>query len=91
MNEIYSDRIEALMTLLAQPDPPDLTRGHRSLCAGAPDRTRRWAYLPTAYVQHQRRGYAIEDENGAATPVSFTWPARAIAEAEDAVLCGPRH
>lgn len=60
------ERTEAVIALLAQPDPPELTRGHRSLCGGAPDRARRWAYLPTAYVQHQRS--ETPEALGATTP-----------------------
>ena len=45
------ERRQALAQLLAQPDDPDLQRGHRVLLDGRPDRHEMVPYLAAAYVQ----------------------------------------
>ncbi|MGE0593577.1 MAG: hypothetical protein AB7G23_06170 [Vicinamibacterales bacterium] len=45
------ERRQALVELLAQPDAPDMKRGHRLRLAGRPDRHQLLPMLAAAYVQ----------------------------------------
>lgn len=47
------ERWQALQKLLAMPDPPEMTRGFRLTCDGAPDRFGWYQYLPLAHHIHR--------------------------------------
>ncbi len=57
MTRWFDERSAALWQLMQLPDPPDLpVRGKRLVNPGDPATLRRvtWAYLPLAYVAHER-------------------------------------